>query len=340
MNDSTPISPPVNLQDIPPKWAHFCLGVEQFIIRELGVDIAGKNILTAFSGGIDSTALLLVLRYLSIRNENRIVAVHLDHRMRDDSAEDALHAEAVCRSLGVECIVESRDVPALAQKHSIGVEEAGRKARYELFARLLSSGKGDILATGHHLGDLCEDILMRLTRGAGWPGLSGMPGYDEQRGLIRPFLLTAKDTLRQFLNEIGVNWREDHTNADTTFKRNRVRHSLLPLFLEENPNFPETVIRMWRLGRIDADFWQEAVSECEETAGFLSRRVLDTSHQALRLRLYKHLLDELGAGQGLADTLLKLDIAWQEKRVGAVFQFPGDKTVKVTSKGLVFGFKH
>lgn len=340
MKSAVPILPPATLQDLPPKWAHFCLGVEKFIFRELRLDLRGKTILTAFSGGIDSTALLLVLKYLCLKNNGVLIAAHLDHHLRDDSGDDAEHVSAFCRDTGVDCVVESSDVASLAAKRGIGVEEAGREARYEFFDRVLRHRRADYLAVGHHLDDLCEDVLMRMTRGVGWPALSGMEGYDSKRNLVRPFLLTPKARLKAFLEAVQVSWCDDASNMDMQFKRNRVRHSILPLFLEENPGFPESVARMWKQGRIDADYWSQETESGKADADLLTRDVLDSTHSALRLRLYKRRLDSLGAGQALADTLLKLETAWQEKRYGAVFQFPGDKTAKITAKGVLFGFKH
>ncbi|WP_187170375.1 tRNA lysidine(34) synthetase TilS [Salidesulfovibrio onnuriiensis] len=331
--------PPATLQDLPPKWAHFCLGIEKFLNRELGLDLAGKTVLAAFSGGIDSTALLLVFKYLCLKNNGTLVAAHLDHGLRKESRADADHARALCKALGVDCVVEAADVASLASERGVGVEEAGREARYAFFARVMAKRKADCLAVGHHLDDLCEDVLMRLTRGVGWPALSGMEGHDPRRSLVRPFLLTPKARLRAFLEALRVQWREDASNEDLSYKRNRVRHSILPLFLEENPNFPETVARMWKMGRMDADYWDRSVSASDTGSELLSKTLLDESHSSLRLRMYKRRLDALGPGQVLADSLLKLDFAWVEKRLGAVFQFPGEKIAKVTVNGVLFGFK-
>ncbi len=339
MPSAAPLSPPATLQALPPKWAHFCLGIERFVVGELGVDLTEKKVLAAFSGGIDSTALLLAFKYLCLKNNGQVLAVHLDHQLRKESFRDAEHARALCKALGVECVVQAVDVASLARERGIGVEEAGREARYALFERVMEERQADLLVVGHHLGDLCEDVLMRLTRGVGWPALSGMKGVDPVRRLVRPFLLTPKAKLRAFLKAVNVGWREDLSNEDMQFKRNRVRHTILPLFLEENPNFPEAVVRMWRLGGIDADFWTRCVTTETADKGTIPAYVLKSSHKALRLRLYKQSLDSLGSGQALADTLLKLDTAWEERRFGAVFQFPGEKIAKVTANGVLFGFK-
>ncbi|MBI9078213.1 MAG: tRNA lysidine(34) synthetase TilS [Pseudodesulfovibrio sp.] len=328
---------PHTLQDLPPKWAHFCLHVEKFIAEDLNIDLIGKSIVTAFSGGADSTCLLLIMQYLALKNGGRVVAVHLNHNLRLEAAEDSRWVQSVCDAMGIKYVVESKDIRALAQECSIGLEEAGRNARYELFQQVMIASSADYLAVGHHLDDLCEDVLMRLTRGTGWPGLSGMAGYDPARNLIRPLLLTSKTTLMEFLTDIHLEWREDASNTDSEWARNRIRNNVLPLFMKENPNFHESIARLWKLGRIEEHYWATRTTNISDT---LSNEILKDAHQALRLRLYKASLDKHGQGQALANTLFKLDRAWLENRVGSKFQFPGNKTAAITASGVVFSCTH
>jgi len=332
-----PLDFPKSLQGLPPEWAHFCLGIEKFIKTEIGVPIQGARIVTAFSGGVDSTALLLILHYLSTRNGLHVIAAHLNHMIREEASEESRWVRSVCDSLGIECVIAERDVPALASTKGVGLEEAGRMARYDFFAETLESTNAQFIAVGHHLDDLCEDVLMRLSRGTGWPALSGMDCHDPARKLIRPFLLTPKSTLADFVTSVGLEWKEDPSNASGQWMRNRVRNDILPLFLKENPNFPESIARLWKIGRLDRGYWDTATSAVGET---IPNEILESSHQALRLRLYKAALEKLGEGQVLADTVFKLDLAWETKRVGTVFQFPGEKTVTITASGLVFSHSH
>lgn len=332
-----PESIPQSLQEILPKWAHFCLYTERFITHELDVDLADKSLLVGVSGGVDSVALLMALHYLAPRNDFQVKAVHIDHRLRPESADDASWVNSLCKAIGIECITQSIDVAAVAAEKKIGVEEAGRYARYRLFHELLEAQEGDFIALAHHLDDLSEDVLMRMMRGTGWPGLSGMVGIDPQRKLIRPFLMLPKSTLVAFVKQLTIEWRDDHTNSDPSWTRNRIRNEVLPLFLKENPNFRESIGRLWKIGRIEEDYWNEITSSPDEE---LSNSTLDSLHKAVRLRLFKASLDALGQGQVLAQTLFKLDEAWQEKHVGSVFQFPGEKLATITSSGVVFSLKH
>ncbi|BCS87192.1 tRNA lysidine(34) synthetase TilS [Pseudodesulfovibrio sediminis] len=330
-------TPLQSLQDLLPKWAHFCLYTEKFITHELNVDLKEKKIVIGVSGGVDSTALLLVLHYLSPRLGCHVIAAHLNHTLRDEADDDARWVQELCASLNIKCLVNSQDIRALAKVMGTGLEEAGRSARYSFFNEVLQSHSAQYIALGHHLDDLSEDVLMRFIRGTGWPGLSGMSGYDPDRNLIRPFLMLPKSTLKAFVTHVGVLWREDATNAESDMTRNRVRNEILPLLLKENPNFRDSVGRLWKIGRIESDYWEKMTQDASDT---LSADLLDASHKAARLRLYKACLDRLGPGQALAHTLFNLDEAWQEKRVGAVLQFPGEKTATITASGMVFATTH
>jgi len=327
---------PATIQDVPPKWAHFCLHVEKFIRDDLGLDLTGKTIIVGVSGGVDSTALLLVLHYLAQKNRGQVICAHLNHQLRPEAADDADWVKAVCDLLSIPCSFRSVDVRSMAQNAGIGLEEAGRDARYDFFEEVRELHGADIVALGHHLGDLSEDILMRLIRGTGWPGLSGMPGIDKNRHLMRPFLLVPKSQLIEFLTALEIGWREDATNADPAWTRNRIRHDILPLLLKENPHFSESLARLWKIGKIDQEYWTEKTSGVSEV---VSADRLNSTHQAERLRLYKAALSTLSGGQALADTLFKLDAAWLEQRFGAVFQFPGKKTATITTSGVVFATK-
>jgi tRNA(Ile)-lysidine synthase len=329
---------PQTLQDLPPKWAHFCLGIEKFVTEELDFQLDGPPLLVGLSGGIDSTALLLCLRYLSARHGGRVEAVHLNHQLRPEADADARWVSEFCASLGVPCSIHCADVADEARKRGVGLEEAGRDIRYTLYAETLAAmGGRAYVALGHHLDDLGEDVLLRLVRGAAWPGLSGMPGRDDARRLLRPLLLTPKATLAGFLTDLGIGWREDETNSDPKWARNRMRHGVLPALQDENPNFLDSIARLWRVGNADRDYWEHLTETAGET---LSNARLGVAHRALRIRLYKAALDALGPGQALAENLFRLDRAWIQRRIGARLQFPGEKTAAITASGVLFSAKH
>lgn len=347
-----PASPPT-LRQLSPAHARLCLGVGRFCRRKLSV-APGSRLLLALSGGADSTALALLLHLLAPRLGFSLFALSVDHGLRPESAEDARHVGALCRWLGIPCRVRRRDVAACARDWGCGLEDAGRRIRYALLEEERQALNADWVALGHHAGDLAEDVVLRLTRGAGWPGLAGMTAQDARRRVLRPLLFTDPEALRNLLGELGVGWREDASNESRAFRRNRLRHEVLPLLRRENPALDRACVTLHRLGQLDGDFWEgllaaalaehpwREVREGENAPGLLlPRALLAALHPAARLRLYVRALRALGQtsgadGQPRGATLLALDEALREGRGNTRFQLPGDLEALLHGGSILF----
>jgi tRNA(Ile)-lysidine synthase len=170
-----------------------------------------------------------------------------------------------------------------------------------------------------------------------------MVGHDAARRLLRPLLLTPRTTLERFLRSCGHSWRVDASNFERTATRNRVRQELLPVLLRENPSYLDAAARVWRQARIDESHWDAEVAAMlaqlpTPKAGqsvLLPVRVLADAPAALRLRLYKAVLECLGAGQTLSDSLFRLDELWRQNAFGKALRFPGDKEARISRQGIV-----
>lgn len=302
----------------------------------------GQKLLLAYSGGVDSTALLLILHYLGPRLAISLEAAHLDHGLRPESGSEAAMAAQFCRELGLKCHLGLEDVGGLAQDSGLGLEDAARQARYAFLQRVRAQCGAKFIATAHQLNDLAEDQIMRLTRGTGWPGLAGMHGFDPGRGLLRPLLLTPREELAGFLKALEVPWSEDPSNADLTRKRNRVRHEILPLFAAENPDYLSAAARLWRQARADEEAFEAEIEPLKRacrgsgSAITVERAALLGLSQSARLRFYKWALGELGPGQVLSERLFELDSLFMRKQNGKTLQFPGGKSARLTGLGLTF----
>lgn len=195
-------------------------------------------LIIALSGGPDSLTLLHLLTQL--HPTDKLIAAHLDHAWRPSSAAEAQSVAATAVSWGVTCHIERADVVALARDQGLTLEEAGRTARYQFLARLARQLGTTTIATGHTADDQAETILMHLLRGSGLSGLRGMlpvaplPGAPDLT-LIRPLLTIPRAAILAYCQEHNLTPIEDPTNADTTFFRNRLRHQLLPLLTQYNP---------------------------------------------------------------------------------------------------------
>jgi tRNA(Ile)-lysidine synthase len=195
-------------------------------IREHDLFSGVRRVRVGFSGGADSTALLLVLSELNLELE----AVHLHHGIRGAAAAaDAHWCEQFCAERRLPFVTAALDVPA-QRRPGESLEEAARRRRLEYWAA--STGADEGVALAHHRDDCIEDLLLRLARGANVGGLTAMRGLGEVNGvrLLRPFLCLRRAEIEGFLTARGLtDWRRDASNADPAMRRNAVRHQWLPL---------------------------------------------------------------------------------------------------------------
>jgi tRNA(Ile)-lysidine synthase len=241
---------------------------------------AGDRVGVAVSGGIDSMALLRLL--VDARGELGIVlsVVHFNHMLRGaESDADQKFVEGLAHVRGLEFFRESGDVALHEAGEHSGTESAARELRYSYFQYLLNEGSSDNarvaldkIATAHTLDDQAETVLLRAIRGTGLRGLGGiyprLLGEDDSTGeIIRPLLGIRRRELEQYLKEIGQPWREDSTNSQTKFTRNRLRHRVLPLLENEfNPSVAENLAELAEIARGEEDYWETEASGWMGTA--------------------------------------------------------------------------
>jgi tRNA(Ile)-lysidine synthase len=202
----------------------------------------GATLVAALSGGADSVALTDALVRVGKQRGFRVHAAHLDHGLRPGSAEDALFCERLCDRLGVRLTVGRVDVAARARLSRRGIEETARGERYAFLREVKRSERAVAIAVAHTRDDQAETLLMRLLRGSGSIGLGAMrPSAGD---LLRPLLELPRAEVVRYLARRGLSWREDPSNADPAFARNRVRVELLP-YLEArfNPRIREALAR-------------------------------------------------------------------------------------------------
>jgi tRNA(Ile)-lysidine synthase len=267
-------------------------------IRKFAMIEAGEHVLVAASGGADSMALLLCLHDLTPRLDLKLTVAHLNHRIRGVEAdEDEEFVRRLSADFGYPFLSESTDVKALAAASRQNLEEAAREARYDFLGRAAARAGADKIATGHNLNDQAETILLRLLRGSGPAGLEGIRPVIDGR-LIRPLLECSRDQILQFLSARKATYREDSTNKDLRYQRNRIRHELVP-YLEKhfNPRLIATLAR--EVGVVSAawDFLeQQARLEFENLhipmgdGIALRARDLMKLHPALRGQVVRHAL--------------------------------------------------
>jgi tRNA(Ile)-lysidine synthase len=198
----------------------------------------GARILVGYSGGPDSTCLLHLLHRLNLD----VVAAHLHHGQRPEADEELRRCEQLCNDLGVPFAAGHADVPRLAKDLKIGLEEAGRHARYEFFRQAAFRLQCPVVATAHTRDDHVETVLLNLTRGSGLAGLSGIPA---RRGeVIRPLLPFSRAETRAYCTEHGLWTHDDPANTDLAHSRVRIRQSVLPELRAINPQADVAIERL------------------------------------------------------------------------------------------------
>jgi tRNA(Ile)-lysidine synthase len=218
-------------------------------IKQYRMLTPGDRVLVAVSGGVDSVVLLYALRELQKSEKLSLAVAHFDHAIRTDSAADAEFVKKLARSLKLRYYSERADVPAYAKAQKLSLEVAARTLRYQFFERIAKAHDFKKIALGHTLNDQAETLLMRLLRGAGLEGLSGIPPVRPSGELtyIRPLIECTRDQIVAFAQAHKLSWREDPTNYDTTIARNKIRHELIPILKEYNPKVLEALGRTARL---------------------------------------------------------------------------------------------
>jgi tRNA(Ile)-lysidine synthase len=249
-------------------------------IRRTELLAPGTRIGVAVSGGADSVGLLRILH--DLRDEIGIVlsVVHFNHKLRGEESESEERFVAeLARALQIEYHVASGQAAAQAAASGTGVEAAARELRYSFFGQLMTqSDEGaprlDKIATGHTLDDQAETVLMRVVRGSGMRGLAGIyPVFDIEVDdefvgqIVRPLLGVRHTELVRYLEDIGQTWREDSSNLDAKFMRNRMRHSVIPVLERQfNPAVQQALSELAEIARGEEDYWQNEIAGWMGTA--------------------------------------------------------------------------
>lgn len=312
----------------------------------------GARVVVAVSGGVDSLVLLHVLVQVREALDLMLHAATLDHGLRGAAGtQDAAYVRDVAAGWGVPVTLERADVPHDAQTHNLGLEEAARRARYAFLARVAHSVGADRVVTGHHRDDQAETVLLNVIRGSGLDGLRGMlpaaplpdSGPDSGLLVVRPLLNISRAAIEAYAAAHDLAPRTDATNTDPAYRRNRLRHVIMPQLEALNPNLRAALARMAGVLRVDAD-WLEMVGAAElarvvvsggafSTPGViaLDRAAWADLHPGAKRYVVRAAVEQAsGARHDLALVHVEAAIQAADRgAVGALVQFPGGVTLRV-----------
>lgn len=190
-----------------------------------------KRLLLATSGGIDSMVLVHLLHQLKYD----FAVAHCNFQLRgEESDADENFVKSFCNEEKIEAFIQKFDTKKFASDYNLSIQLAARKLRYDWFYELLEKENVDYILTAHHLDDSLETFLINLSRGTGLDGLTGIPHQNDK--IIRPLLVFSRNEIETFANENAISWREDSSNASDKYLRNKLRHDVVPILKELNPN--------------------------------------------------------------------------------------------------------
>jgi tRNA(Ile)-lysidine synthase len=229
-------------------------------IKEYYMIEPGELVLIAVSGGADSLALLHLLAECQKILGIKLHIAHLNHLIRKGDAEtDMRFVQMIAQKLKLPITVESSDVTSFAKEERLGIEEAARRIRYAFYDRVANQVGAQKIAVGHNADDNVETFLMRILRGSGLKGLTGIPA---KRGrIIRPLIKIWRKDIEQYINTLKIVPRQDYTNYESKFTRNRVRLKLIPQLKIYNLNIKEIILQTILLLTEDHNYLENKAEE-------------------------------------------------------------------------------
>ncbi len=321
-------------------------------IRANGLLSSAKKILLAVSGGADSIALMYAMHALKAGNffNAELLCAHINHQLRGDEADlDEEFVVNQATKLKLAVTTRRADVREFARLGKLSIETAARHLRMEALIDIAKANNCSRIATAHQKNDNAETILQRLSRGTGFRGLGGIwpeRTFADEIKFIRPLLCFRRDEVVRYLEQRNLNWRRDHTNADCTYRRNYIRHRLLPALQQECSD--SIVEQLSQLARSARGFYSMVCARTDELWPSLAdsdveKTVLDlklflTEPQPVKVELIRRSLANIGCGeknltQGHYGGILQLA---QQNVTSRKMELPGGFAVRHEYGNLIF----
>ncbi len=271
----------------------------------------GDGVVMGISGGADSVAMLLAFCAIKEEYGLRLYAVHVNHGIRTEAAEDADYVKALCDNNDIPFYLFEDKVKEMAATQKKTLEEMGREYRYQCFYQIMEKVGATVLATAHHRGDQAETVLFHIIRGTDLSGMAGIRPVAERTAkfgrfsLIRPLLCCEKTELVGWLAAKGYAWREDSTNQDSTYSRNRLRNEVLPSLEKVHAGAAAHIADlagiMWEhekyFCRIALNYVEEHVENREEYVWQTDRQILSEQDALVAKAVIYELLGRAGQGK-------------------------------------------
>ena len=303
----------------------------------------GDKLILGVSGGPDSMSMLHILN--QIKNEKvynfEIVVVHVNHQIREEANSDEQYVKEYCDENQIKCYIKRIDVIEYANNNKIGLEEAGRKLRYEFFEEILKKEKASKIATAHNKNDKIETIIMNELRGTGLLGLKGIEPIRNNK-YIRPIIECERDLIEKYCKENNLNPRIDKTNFINDCTRNKIRNIVLPYIKKEfNPNIIETINRLSNVIGETEEFIQneteEIYNQIKISDNILDLKKFNMQQEFIRKRIIIYAISKLlGNTQNIEKVNIEDIIKLCKNNIGNKYLTPNKNIKILVNKGKIF----
>lgn len=303
----------------------------------------GEKVVLAVSGGPDSICMLDILN--DIKNDEtidmnfEIIVAHVNHMIRKEAEEDAKYVKKYCEEKQIEFYSKSIDVQKMANNNKIGLEEAGRKARYDFFDEILEKTNAQKIAIAHNKNDKVETVLMHILRGSGINGLKGIEPKREK--YIRPLIECERNEIEEYCNDKNLQPRIDKTNFENEYTRNKVRNLLIPYIQKEfNPNLIKTIDRLSNLVAEEENYMDKQVEKVYKEILIsenqkeiqLNLKIFNIQEKVIKSRIILYTITRLfGNSQGIEKIHIEDIIKLCSNNIGNKYLTP-NKKIKILIK--------
>ena len=276
-------------------------------IKKYSMLSGGERVLVGLSGGPDSVCLLSILHSLGERFTSEISAIYVDHGLRpSETGKEIEFCSNLCERLNIPFRTKAINVKSYAQDQKMNMQEAARQLRYRTFDETSGELGANRIALGHTADDQAETLLMRLFRGSGPTGLSGIPPV--RRNIIRPLIGTRRGEIEKFLGDKKIEYIIDSSNLKESYLRNRIRLSLVPMLKEYNPDIIETLSKTAAIFRDEEKYFEIIVTKA--LMKLISRKTdsrielflspLEVMDEAIMRRLLRRAIDDTKGLRGIS----------------------------------------
>ena len=307
----------------------------------------GDRVVVGVSGGPDSISLLDILNKFQKNNiiNFEIIVAHINHQIREEADSDEEFVKEYCEKNQINFFTKRIDVIKYANNNKMGLEEAGRKLRYEFFDEIVKKEKANKIAIAHNKNDKAETIIMNILRGSGISGLKGIEPIRDNK-YIRPIIECERKEIEEYAEINNLDPRIDKTNFENDCTRNKIRNIVLPYIQKEfNPNIIETMNRLSSVAEeTDKYIQNQVMSEFDKIKIeeknrniILNLKEFNTKDVLIRKKILIYTISKLlGNSQNIEKINLEDIIKMCEKNIGNKYLMPNKRIKILVNKGKIF----